>query len=652
MVRIHRRSVALFGLPALLVVVAAAGCSIEPNPTPFGDGKTTAEGTDSTGAPDPVDPTDIVNPPPWDATDGTDSTDGTGHTDATDTTDSTDATDSTDVTDVTDPPVTPVVCSPSCDGLQCGPDGCGGACGWCAAGHACQSGSCGLIAGCEPDCAGQMIGVPDGCGGVCSGSGLVAGLGAGGAQDAAYFRAQVASGVVPSPDALPIEGWLTEHGTPLPPAQPDRLVTLHGFVGLVYDPAEGEPTVALQLGMNSGLSAEALEAGRLNLCVVIAHGADVAHVKQGLVNMLDLMDGQDWLSIVTAATGQVLLEPTKVSDKAAIAAVIDGIQPGGGAAGPLQAGLVAGYKRVMQNIGDGELTSRVLLLSGGMTPGTVESAEELLAATQPFSEAGIGLTTIGLGAGVDVELLELLATAGGGNFYFLAAPEKLAQVFALEAKALLTPIADNLSIWFSLPQGFHIQQVYGFEYDVSDDSVDLLGPSPRYSVAPGTSTPPGAQPPVAVSTYIGGAQNGLLMVRLKGSSEALIGASGGAPFTTLHYSYDLAESGTTEAWDTDVSIGSLEYDSEDGFHYFSDPIVHRNMCILRAGLAMKTAAALYADDPVANLQEALSGIAYAVVFCEGINLQLADPKLVEDLALMKTLMDNICGGACADPATP
>jgi len=52
-------------------------------------------------------------------------------------------------------------CTPSCVGLECGPDGCGGTCGTCATG-ACVGGAC----TCTPDCVGRTCG-DDGCGGTC-----------------------------------------------------------------------------------------------------------------------------------------------------------------------------------------------------------------------------------------------------------------------------------------------------------------------------------------------------------------------------------------------------------------------------------------------------------------------------------------------------
>jgi hypothetical protein len=58
-------------------------------------------------------------------------------------------------------------CTPSCDGRNCGADGCGGSCGTCGAGSSCDgsSGQC-FVPACDPICEGVACG-DDGCGGAC-----------------------------------------------------------------------------------------------------------------------------------------------------------------------------------------------------------------------------------------------------------------------------------------------------------------------------------------------------------------------------------------------------------------------------------------------------------------------------------------------------
>lgn len=54
-------------------------------------------------------------------------------------------------------------CEPDCDGLECGPDMCGGLCGFCPGDEICTLGQC---KNCKPDCDFKECGA-DGCGGVC-----------------------------------------------------------------------------------------------------------------------------------------------------------------------------------------------------------------------------------------------------------------------------------------------------------------------------------------------------------------------------------------------------------------------------------------------------------------------------------------------------
>jgi len=551
-------------------------------------------------------------------------------------------------------------CVPQCTGKQCGPDGCGGSCGWCGGGESCQDGSCVDVGECVVDCAGKMVGVEDGCGGLCSGSGFGIGLVPGGAQDAGYFKSQVLAGNVPTADLLPIEGWLTEHGTALPPPKTDRLVTLHGFVGLFYDPAEGEPTVALQLGMNSGLSPDQIEEGKFNLSVVVDRSGSMdadgkmAFVKEGLVKMLDALDGDDTLSIVTySTTAKIALPPTAVTpeNKPEILELINGLSTGGKT--NLFGGLKLGYEQVMKNVAKKELTPRVILLSDGVVNEGVTDHDAILAGSKSYNDAGIGLTTIGVGQDFNFDLMHLLATQGSGNFYFLDTAEKLEQVFQEEIKYLLTPVADNLQVWFSLPDGFGVEDIYGFDYKQKDGEFHLLGPAPQYTVDGGEvvdEQPTGGEEPnVAVSTLFASKKNGLLMVKLTSPSANKLKDYDNMTLSTVYYTYELVDTGEVEAWDVDIAVGSLEYDDGDGFHYFSGATMQKNFCVLRAGLAMKSAVALFHEQGEDGIQGAITQLNQAGTFCTGINTILNDARIVEDVALMKTLMDNICGETCLEP---
>jgi len=550
-------------------------------------------------------------------------------------------------------------CIPSCENQQCGPDGCGGTCGWCSGTASCQDGACVEVPGCTPACAGLMIGEEDGCGGLCSGGGFGIGLKPGGAQDVGYFRALVADGQVPTADLFPIEGFLNEHDTPLPPPDYSMLVTLHAFLGLFYDPEANEPLISMQLGLNSGLDPSVIESSNFNLVVVVDTSGSMAEankldlVKQGLVLMLDELDENDLLTIVTYSTNaKIAVDTINVTEdvKPNIEAVIDSLQPEGST--NLWGGLELGYKQAMENITD-DAVHRVMLLSDGLITEGEDNTTVILNASHMYNEEGIGITTVGVGLSFDFDLMYQLASQGNGNFYFIDGGEKLIEVFQHEIQYLLTPVAENLKISFRLPEGFAVDDIYGFDFQTSPDGeVVLLGPSPQYTVGPEQPTGPDNPPPdpddkqVSVSTLFASKKNGLLMAKIRADNNDIFASwQAISDFAQISYSYDLVNEGKTEYGEKVVEMGTLKYFAEDdpdsGMAYFTGPIMQRNFCVLRTALAVRQACTLYHQEPQ-DVGGAVVQIADAITFCNGINFQLSDPALDEDVAFMESLKQNIC----------
>ena len=554
-------------------------------------------------------------------------------------------------------------CVPACDGRQCGPDGCGGSCGWCSGSASCQAGTCIDVPDCTPECGGQMVGADDGCGGVCTGGGFGIGLKPGGAQDVGCFRRLIADGQVPDPEMFPIEGFLNEHDTPLPPPDFEHFVTLHAFLGLFFDSEEEAPLLAMQLGMNSGIDPAVIEAKHFNLVVVVDTSGSMGQdnkmdfVREGLLLMLDSLDDNDTLSIVTYDdVARVAMAPVQVTEELLpnIRREIEDLMPGGST--NLNAGMVLGYETAMRNITDSEAIHRILLLSDGNITAGEDNLERILDNSAQYIAEGIGITTIGVGLDFNQELMYHLANQGNGNFYFLDDGDKLVEVFQHELEYLMTPVAENLKISFQLPDGFFVEEIYGFEFreDVSGDWV-LLGPSAQYtvdggSVEPGPDPDPGPGPgpdDVSISTLFASGKNGLLMVKLGADRWDIFDAWDAMDFATISYSYDLVSKGTTESNEKVVTLGSLSYfaadDTTSGRGYFTGPIMQRNYCVLRAGLALREACELFHQDPPA-IDRAVMELADATTFCTGANLHLSapDPEIAQDIALMDALRTNMC----------
>ncbi len=556
-------------------------------------------------------------------------------------------------------------CTPSCGGLQCGPDGCGGSCGWCSGSQSCQGGQCVDPGDCFPDCADQLVGADDGCGGVCSGGGVGIGLKPGGAQDVGYFRLLVKNGEVPTPDLFPIEGFLNEHDTHLPAPDYDMFATLHGFLGLFYDPQVEEPLIAMQIGLNSGVSPAEIEAKSFNLVVVVdesdsmAADGKIAMVRSGLMLLLDEMDENDQLAIVTYSNDAEIhmgFKPTSDDFKPYISDKIDAIGTHGST--NLYAGMVMGYE-LAENHKEAHAADdalyRVMLLSDGVVTAGINSTATIVAKSAEYNQKGIGITTIGVGSDFNQELMYELANQGGGNFYFIQDAAKLMDVFIHEIEYLMTPVAENLKISFTLPQGFEVEEIYGYDWSVDavTGEVKLLAPSPEYSITnpdqpvnPGDPGDPPTDAEKAAATLFASKKNGLLMVKIKSLFPDVFASWAALDFAKITYSYDVISDGSSESAQKWVHLGSLSYFAEDGegpLAYFSGPIMQRNFCILRMGLGMQKACEhAHADAP--DHQEAFKALMEAKIFCQGIQgaLETPDEAIEEDLELLDALHDNIC----------
>ncbi len=556
-------------------------------------------------------------------------------------------------------------CSPNCEGLQCGPDGCGGSCGWCSGSQSCQGGQCVDPGDCLPDCAEKMIGEEDGCGGVCSGGGTGIGLKPGGAQDVGYFRLLVEDGVVPTPDLFPIEGFLNEHDTPLPAPDFDMFATLHGFLGLFYDPQADEPLIAMQIGLNSGVSPDEIEQKSFNLVVVVDESdsmngdGKIAMVRSGLLLLLDKMDENDRLAIVTYSNSAEIhmgFKSTSDEFKANIEGYIQSIDTNGST--NLYAGMEMGYELAENHkeaYEDEDALYRVMLLSDGVVTAGISDTDTIVAKSAEYNQKGIGITTIGVGSDFNQELMYELANQGGGNFYFIQDAAKLMDVFIHEIEYLMTPVAENLKISFFLPQGFEVEEIYGYDWAVDDltGEVKLLAPSPKYSITdpdqPVDPGDPGDGPTdaeKAAATLFASKKNGLLMVKIKSLFPDVFASWSAVDFATIHYSYDVISDGTSESATKSVAMGNLSYFAEDGegpLQYYTGPIMQRNFCVLRMGLAMQQACEV-AHGEVPDHDAAFDALMEAKIFCSGVQTALENPDeaIEEDLELLDALYGNIC----------
>ncbi len=202
----------------------------------------------------------------------------------------------------------------------------------------------------------------------------------------------------------------------------------------------------------------------LNICLVIdrsgsMEGEPLEYVKRACSYVVDLLEPSDVLSIVTFEEQvDVLMPARKVVNKALIKEHINRIQPGNTT--NLYDGLQAGCIQVNQLNAPGYLT-RVLLLTDGEPTAGIKDFASIVGQVGEQKMRGVAVTALGFGSDYNEELMAGIARRSGGNYYYIAQPAAIPEVFRRELETLMTITAKNVRVRLSFPRGVSCRYVYG-----------------------------------------------------------------------------------------------------------------------------------------------------------------------------------------------
>lgn len=211
----------------------------------------------------------------------------------------------------------------------------------------------------------------------------------------------------------------------------------------------------------------------LNISLVIdrsgsMQGEKIANVKKAVKFVIDNLTAEDYLSIIIYDSRIDVVSPSQfVRDKQQLHQLVDRIFARNMT--NLSGGLLEGYKQVMSTKKEGYV-NRVLLLTDGLANQGITDFEQLQAIAQKkFREHGIALSTFGVGADFNEQLLTNLAEYGGANYYFIDSPEKIPEIFAKELEGLLAVVAQNTQIEINYPAGqVKVDSVLGYPAQIRD----------------------------------------------------------------------------------------------------------------------------------------------------------------------------------------
>jgi Ca-activated chloride channel family protein len=202
----------------------------------------------------------------------------------------------------------------------------------------------------------------------------------------------------------------------------------------------------------------------LNLCLVIdrsgsMEGEPLEYVKRACGHVVDLLDQNDVLSVVTFEERVDIVMPARrVLNKGLIKEHINRIQAGNTT--NIFDGLTAGASQVASVRSEG-FVNRVVVLTDGEPTAGVKDYSSIVGCAAEQRSRGVSVTALGFGPEYNEELLVGLAKRGGGNYYYIARPELIPEVFRAELEQLLTIVAKNVRMRLIQSRWVDLRQVYG-----------------------------------------------------------------------------------------------------------------------------------------------------------------------------------------------
>lgn len=218
----------------------------------------------------------------------------------------------------------------------------------------------------------------------------------------------------------------------------------------------------------------------VNLAVVIDRsgsmsGAKIENARRAAMRLVELLNDDDRISIVHYGTdvasmgGVFATAENKVKLRRYIANIID---EGGTNIGD---GLAVGQKHIERAKSDFRV-NRLLLLSDGQPTVGITTQGGLINVVRKVRSAGISVTSLGVGADFNEDLMQRLADVGGGSYGFISDAAAMATLFQKDLEQAGTMVARAATLSFDLPAGIQFVEVYGRPVSQVGNTVSITLP--------------------------------------------------------------------------------------------------------------------------------------------------------------------------------
>jgi Ca-activated chloride channel family protein len=114
-----------------------------------------------------------------------------------------------------------------------------------------------------------------------------------------------------------------------------------------------------------------------------------------------------------------------------------------------------------------EGVNRTLLLTDGLANQGMTDRDELATHAAALRARGVSTSTFGVGTDFDEQLLQAMATAGGGNFYYIADERQIVDYITSEVGEALDVVARDVRLEVVAPDGVTVESLSPFPFSSS-----------------------------------------------------------------------------------------------------------------------------------------------------------------------------------------